>query len=176
MVASDGQLYLFDTAVAGPELLQPSLVRAARLDLSEGTWSRLPDSSILQTGPWLVSDHKLVNPSLGSVDGNGTWGQRYQFGGIFDTDSSTWTTLPNLPPSETYAGVIDRQDGVYVSPEGWVLDLETSRWTELPPRPDGHAVVQLETISAGRQLVIAGGASFGADATTLFTDVWVWTP
>ena len=175
---SGTHLYVFDhELVPNPNSEQPSLTRAARLDLSSRTWERLPDSEILGTGPWLADATFLVTPMLGSEDGGevNNWGRRYPYGGIFDTSTSTWLPLPTPRGGAHAAGVIGSRDALYFATGGSVLDLTSGSWIDLPRLPDAGSYTERTVLTAGSDAFVFGGVRWdGGTKGELLGDAWIW--
>ncbi len=178
MTWSGAHLYLFDhELVPNPGSDRPSLTRAARLDLVSGTWERLPDSEILGTGPWFGNGTTLVTPMPGSADGGevNNWGRGYPDGGIFDTATATWSSLPAPPPDAAGAGVIGSRDALFTASEGSLLDLETNSWIELSPIPGHRTDDERRVVSAGADAFVFGGVRWaGKGSGELLADAWIW--
>jgi hypothetical protein len=120
MVWTGRELVLLGNEVTPrPGSERPSVVRAAALDLATGEWRRLPDSEVLGYAPtWFWTGKRIVNPSLGSVDGGrvNNWGRSYSFGGVLDPLTGQWSPLPEPPPrpgprSRTATARLDRRPG-----------------------------------------------------------------
>jgi hypothetical protein len=160
----------------------------ARFDLASQTWTVLPDSAILTTGPWLVAGDLLVNPSLGCADGGGnSYGRCYPMGGIFDTATNAWRDLPPIDGlgDEPYGDdAVAVPSGAalsavsYVLDRGfWVLDVDAldsgaAVWSQLT-RPDG--VPPRPVIAVGPDLLLPPAAAWPADEPgQLLGDIWIW--
>jgi hypothetical protein len=189
MAWSGRELLLFDhELVPNPGAEEPALTRAAALDLESGSWRRLPDSEILATGPWVVVNGRLVNPTLGGADGGDDgWGRAYPYGGILDPASGEWAALPHPPGGEEDwgSGVLDTPGGVhtdsgghYFANRGWILDTSDNAWIEIPPLDTGELVTGRTVVAAGTDLLVFGGARWKANSVdaTLLADAWVWSP
>lgn len=190
MVAAGDSLYLFaKDLVASPGAgSTPSVARVARFDLASQTWTVLPDSEILTTGPWLVAGDLLVNPSLGCADGGGnSYGRCYPMGGIFDTATNAWRDLPPIDglgdePYGDDAVAITTGAALsavsYVLDRGfWVLDVDAldsgaavwsqvTRPDDVPPRP---------VIAVGPDLLLPPAAVWpDGESGRLLGDIWIW--
>lgn len=182
MVWTGRELVLFDRElVPDPGAQRPSVARAALVAdpfTAAPTWRRLADSEILQTSPWLVTGGRLVNPTLGGADGGqiGNYGRTYPNGGIVDLPTGRWSTLPPGPGRLESAGAFDDHDAVYTRPDGSVLDVARDRWFRLPRLPKGSETVGPTMVTAGRDLVLFGGAHWASDKGTLLDDGWIWAP
>lgn len=166
------ELVLFDKKlVPNPGQKEPSLTRAAALDLGTGSWRRLPDSQILYTGPWLLAGGRLVNPMLGEADGGevNNWGRAYPNGGILDPATGQWAPLPNPPAHGEGAGARSATSAIYFGLQGSVLDTATGTWEMLPVLPGGRRS-GYTLVAAGRDLLVFGGG-WGDD---LRNDTWLW--
>jgi hypothetical protein len=163
MAWADPHLYLFDKElVPNPGSEEPSIVRAARLDVGAGTWERLPDSGIIGGwSPWLVDGAQLVNPYLGSADGgevNG-WGKSYPMGGILDGATTTWLPLPDGAPQPEHEGAVTPVAGAlsgtsasFADIEGQVLDASSDTWLAMS-HPTGTATEFPPVVAVGRDAV-----------------------
>jgi hypothetical protein len=189
MAWSGRELVLFDhELVPNPGSEEPAVTRAAALDLESGSWRRLPDSAILTTAPWVLVGNRLVNPTLGGADGGDDgWGRTYPYGGILDLASSEWSALPHPPGEEedwasgvldTPGGVLTESGGHYFGDHGWVLDTTGNEWIPIPRRVDDQQLSGQTIASAGRDLLVFGGAQWkdnGFEAT-LLDEAWIWSP
>jgi hypothetical protein len=166
------ELVLFDKKlVPNPGQKEPSLTRAAALDLTTGTWRPLPDSQILYTAPWLLAGGKLVNPTLGDADGGevGNWGRAYPNGGSLDAATGQWAALPSPPAGGEAAGARSATSAIYIGLNGAVLDTTTGTWEALPKLP-GDRRSGYTLVAAGTDLLVFGGGR-GDD---LRNDTWLW--
>ncbi|GLI02240.1 Kelch repeat-containing protein [Phytohabitans aurantiacus] len=166
------ELVLFDKKlVPNPGQNEPSLTRAAALDLATGTWRLLPNSQILYTAPWLLSDGKLVNPTLGDADGGevGNWGRAYPNGGILDPATGQWAALPERPGGGETSGARSATSAIFTGLRGSVLDTTTGTWEPLPTLPGGRRS-GATYVAAGRDFLVFGGG-WGED---LRNDTWLW--
>lgn len=183
MAWSGQELLLFEhELVPNPGSEKPSLTRVAALDLETGSWRRLPDSEILATGPWVLDDERLINPTLGGADGGevGGWGRTYPYGGILEPANGQWSALPDAPRGDEDfgSGVLAESGGHYFGHQGWILDTSTSAWIEIPPLDGDRHVTGRTVVAAGSDLLVFGGARWkeqGFEAT-LLADAWVWSP
>jgi hypothetical protein len=187
MAWSGRELLLFEhELVLNPGAEEPALTRAAALDLESGSWRRLPDSEILATGPWVVVNGRLVNPTLGGADGGeeGNWGRAYPYGGILDPASGEWSELPHPPGGEedwgsgvldTPGGVLTESGGHYFANRGWVLDTSDDAWIEIPPLDTDELVTGRTVVAAGDDLLVFGGARWDSVGATLLADAWAWS-
>jgi hypothetical protein len=167
MVYTGARLVLFDhELVPNPGAKRPAVTRAAAYDPVSRRWSRLPDSEILSTDPWLVAGGRLVNPTVGSADGGtvGNWGRSYPHGGILDPVTGDWSPLPAAPGGPVRsAGARTASTAVYVDLTGLVLDVPTGSWLRIPDLPGGP-VLGAVVVAAGAELLVFAVA----DRT------WVW--
>ncbi|MFK3985202.1 hypothetical protein ACI2K4_33115 [Micromonospora sp. NPDC050397] len=174
---SGAELVLFGRElVPDPNGEKPAIARAAVLDPG-AVWRRLPDSTILSAGPWLLDEGRLVNPTLGGADGGrvDNWGATYPFGGILDVAGGRWSALPAPPGGVTVsAGARGRSNALYLDVDGWLLDTTTQRWVRVPdapdPEPTGHTLV-----AAGTEMLLFGGGRHDRPGGTLLNEVWVWS-
>ena len=189
MAWSGDELVLFDhELVPNPGAEEPSITRAAALDLDTGAWRRLPDSEILASGPWVTAGDRLVNPTLGGADGGevGNWGKTYAYGGILDPETGEWSALPDTPfEQDDYstfsAGVLAEDGGHYFGDQGWILDISTGTWIEIPPleAEQQGLVTARSVIGAGDDLFVFGGARWSDQSALegeLLADAWIWSP
>ncbi|MBM2614187.1 hypothetical protein JIG36_01280 [Actinoplanes sp. LDG1-06] len=167
------ELVLFDhELIPNPGAEGPTLTRAAVFDPGSRAWRRLPESPMLSTGPWLATGGRLVNPALGTEDGGevGNWGRDVPYGGILDPASGAWSPLPEAPSGG--GGALDGTSALYPGLVNHVLDTRSGQWQTVPAPPgddtSGHTVV-----TAGRELVLFGGAH---KHKTLVGTTSIWTP
>jgi len=172
------ELVLFDhELVSNPGAEKPTITRAAALDLTAGSWRRLPDSAILATAPWLTAGDKLINPMLGGADGGqiGNWGRTYPYGGSVTPATGVWSSLPNPPAGDTpAAGARTGTTAVYFGDSGVVLDTTIGAWQAVPTVPGGR-VTGRTIVAAGVRMVVFGGARWDASPAVV-GDAWIWTP
>jgi hypothetical protein len=181
MVWTGDELVLFGAElVPNPGAEEPAVVRAAALDLATGSWRRLPDSEILSSGPWLVADGVLVNPSLGGADGGETnnWGRFYPNGGRLDPATGEWSPLPEPPAGVEYAaGAFGSSTAVYTGVREAVLDVNANRWVGLPGVPDIAFESSHTVVAAGTDLVAFGGVYWASMVEPELTNqLWIWSP
>ena len=185
MVWTERELVLLgNEVVPSPGAEQPSLIRAAALDLATGQWRRFPDSEILGYAPtWFWAGERIVNPSVGSIDGGqvNNWGRSYPFGGALDPVTGQWSPLPDPPPElvpdprgEPPGWVVGAVAGgdMVVGIQGVALDVATETWAQLE-RPTGGADELQTTVWAEDRLFVWGGVR---EAATLVDQGWTWTP
>lgn len=161
---------------------EPSLVRAAALDLGTRTWRRLQDTAQLGF-PITAADGLLVNPDLNGADGgevNG-WGRRYPFGGILDARAGRWLPLPDPPERGEFvqtAGILWSNGAAFMSDHGWALDLTTGTWLDVPAY-DETLRTQQTVVAAGRALLVFGGARWSSETPfdgELIGSARLWEP
>jgi hypothetical protein len=182
---SGRELILFaKDLVPNPGSERPALVRAAALDLGEGTWRPLPDSETLGAGRWVAVQGRLFDPALGGADGgevNG-WGRTYPNGGILDPASGEWSSLPDPPTTgdpparELGSGILTASGGEYWGHRGWILDATGERWIEIPVLDDRDAMVSRTAVAAGDALLVFGGTRWAGRQGTLLDEAWIWSP
>ncbi|RKR92527.1 hypothetical protein BDK92_6968 [Micromonospora pisi] len=184
----------FDRAVAwtGTELVlfgrelsadangrKPAGARAAALDPAGGDWRRLPDSRILSTGPWLLVDGRLVNPTLGGADGGrvDNWGTTFTYGGVLDPGTGRWSALPDTSGAgQLSAGARGASTAVYVDVTGSVLETTTGRWIRVPKVPGGEVSGRTLVAAGADMLLFGGGRRDGAGHSgALIDQVWIWS-
>lgn len=175
------ELVLVGSAHVGRKAAEPPLARAAALRVGAGRWRRLPDSETILYGyHWVRVGPRLINPALGDGGGEYRWGRPH--GGILDPARGLWSDLPNPPaagPSEFGVGVLTRTRGHYFSAHGWVLDTSRDRWSRIPRLGPNRTHIGGRTVtSAGRQLIVFGGARFDRTAPggRLLDTTWIWSP
>jgi len=181
MVWASPHLYLFEKElVPQPGSDGPSLTRVARLRAGSTEWERLPDSEIIGSAPWYAEGDLLVNPRLGGADGGqGDWGRTYPNGGVLNTATKTWTSLPKAS-SESSTGVVGTRRGlIYGGYEGLLLDLASMTWIDMPGIPsdgsaDDDSYTSRTVIPAGRNAVAFGGARWSKAEGELLGDAWIW--
>lgn len=138
----------------------PSLVRAAVLDLQTMTWRRLPDSEQLGGG-FTWTGTRLVAPSLGRSDGAAAedisdYGRYYDNGGTLDPTTGTWGNLPNAPEELTGGWPVYAINGPRIATEGYLYDDDAETWTRIP-RPDGGPDSPGSAAWTGDALIVFGG-------------------
>lgn len=184
----DGRaLYLFakDVTPSPGGESGPALVTAARLD--DSGWSRLPTADAIGFWSVIVDDDRLVSPRLGCADGGDTngYGRCIPYGAVFDTDSLTWSELPDAPGrgqrDAASAGAVTAESVLLFGLGHPMLDLRTDTWFELPhidEEPEDGTVVQRTIAGAGPYGFAFGGARFGPDdpGGVLLGGAWLWSP
>jgi hypothetical protein len=183
LVWSGRELILFAHAPeSNPNSRTPSLARVAAYDFATETWRLLPTSPLLTSGPWFATgDGRLVNPTLGSADGGevNNWGRSVPNGGILDPTAGSWSGLPTQPAGDDQfsAGVLTSTDAQYFGTSGWLLDLEAGRWLEIPRLPDDDFPSGYAVAAAADDLVVFGGALWGAGSRGELTNATrLWSP
>jgi hypothetical protein len=169
--AFEGELYQFDHALDhAPN--EPHLTRVAQYSERNG-WQRLDDLPMLSTGPWFrIDDTRLAVLTPGREDGGATnsWNRSVPWGGVFDTDSHTWSELPEGAVGRI-AGAFTDDGASYPAPVngfgGAVLDTVRNRWIEVPPLRHHPASV----VAAGRDAFAFGGVD---DDGVLVEGAWIW--
>ncbi len=179
MVWNGTELFLFDhELISDPNGEKPAITRVAALAPATGSWRRLPDSGLLSTGPWLVTDGRLVNPTIGSADGGrvNNWGRAYPYGGSLDPRTGIWSPLPASPWADQAAGARGPSAAMFVDATGAVLDTADDRWRLLPALPDSH-LAGATVLAAGTALLVFGGVRWNAAGTigTLSNRTWLLT-
>ncbi len=168
--------------VPQPGAEEPSVARAAALDLESGVWRRLPDSESLGVGGVAV-DGRIVNPRLGWADGGevNNWGRAYPYGGILDPATGEWSALPNAPSGqdEVSAGLLAGGRAHYTGDHGWVRDLDAGEWRWIPPRPgtgdqDASITSGDSIASVGEALFVFGGVRWDDLDPEWVDEAWLW--
>jgi hypothetical protein len=185
MVAVGDDVFLFEhELVPNPGSERPALTRAARYDLDRGVWERRADSEILGAGPWFTEGGMLVNAALGEADGGqvNNWGRFYPEGGVYDSSTDTWSSLPNPPRQSSVvveSGVIGEFHAWFSAAEGTVLDWVTGEWIAIPRLPD--ATDSYETspynrtvVAAGTDLFVFGGERWDHGTGSVLDAGYVW--
>ena len=168
--------------LTGPKLTRspngedgPSYVRAATLDLTSRTWTRLPDQTqVVSSGlerTW-DGDH-VVSPYLQTVNGGDTngFGRDIDTGGLLDVRTGQWAALPLPPPAGAgrYVAVSERW---ITADAGLVLDTRRMRWIPLPDH-DGTVDQGASAAWVGDVLVAWGGGRGSADLVATGS---TWSP
>jgi hypothetical protein len=181
MVWAGGQLVLLALdLVESPGSAEPSLYRAAALDLESNTWRRLPDSEIAGGyGPWSAVGSRVINPSVGTSDGGevNDWGREYPHGGVLDLATGRWSALPPAvgePEPSRYASMPAAGDAALLVGQGWALDPAAGRWEPLAPPEGAGEEGQAAAVGDGRYH-LWGGVRWSADGE-LTDQGWTWTP
>ena len=163
MVWADGALVLLDVEhVPQPNSAEPSLYRAAALDLDTGAWEELPAPDIVgNSATWFVLGDLVVNPTIGELDGgevNG-WGRSVPVGGILDLTSRAWQPLPRHRDGAQWVfGPTVADAHRIVLADGWLFDGEV--WERLPrPPTDAFGASAL----AGDSVLVWGGVRWSDD-------------
>jgi hypothetical protein len=139
----------------------PSLARAAVLDLKTMTWRRLPDSEQLGATGFTWTGSRLVDPRLGRSDGAAAedisdYGRYYDNGGTLDPQTGTWGRLPNAPEELTGGWPVYAIDGPRIATDGYLYDDAAERWTRTP-EPEGGPESPGSAVWAGDNLIVFGG-------------------
>jgi hypothetical protein len=157
--------------VPNPNSEEPSLYRAAALDLASDSWRRFPDSEILGGWPtWFPTTGAVVNPALGIADGGETnnWGRHYPNGGMLDPEAAEWSPLPAAPSeSGGFTGPAAADDRVILNGQGWLLDVRAGTWTNVPAPPDQGPAEFAEghTVAVGDGVLYTwGGVTWDSDS------------
>lgn len=166
--SDDGStLFLFAASIerAGEPTEEKNL--AARLDLSSGRWTALPNSPSRGYRAWGVDDVIVLEPHFGGT------------GGIFDPADETWSTLPS-PPGERgrqhiVAGALGPRDSVYEDAAGSILDVAARQWITVPAVDERDIYPQSSVTAVGRDLFVFGGALWNGSRGRLLGDAWMWT-
>jgi hypothetical protein len=163
--------------VPNPNSDEPSLYRAATLDLATGSWRRLADSEVLGGSlTWFAVDGTVVNPMLGTADGGevNNWGRQVPFGGVLDPQANSWSPLPE-PPSETdgFPGRAAADERAIFNGQGWIVDVPTSTWTHVPAPRDGPHEGHAVALGDGR-LYAWGGVAWDSSGGTLSAAGWTF--
>lgn len=166
----DGVLLLAIPKIDVPRPDRPRVFHAARYNHAENSWRNLPASMIPgYADTWYRHESKIVNPTLGSVDGGTVdrFDRAYALGGVLDVDSQRWLALPpfeDLPVGSGSSPVAAGEDWV-ISSVGAVdaplaaLELETLAWRPLPTTPI-ISRTGVGRIVVGDRVVMWGGADF----------------
>lgn len=138
----------------------PSLVRAAVLDLQTMTWQRLPDSEQLGGG-FTWTGTRLVAPTLGRSDGAAAenisdYGRYYDNGGTLDPSTGTWGNLRDAPKELTGGWSAYAIDGPRIASDGYLYDDDAQTWTRIP-EPNGALDSPGSAVWAGNDLIVFGG-------------------
>lgn len=163
----------------------PSFVRGAVLD--GDTWAELPTADSVSFWSAIVDNHRIVSPELGCVDGGevNNYGRCISQGAVFDSQTRTWTPLPNEPhrgEKDVFGSGAVTSDSVLLTSLGHpMLDLVTDTWFTMPTIPDDYddgAFVQRNFAGAGPYGFAFGGSVFGPDQPSgaLLDDAWIWRP
>lgn len=160
--------------VGGPDVpnpgagSNPSLVRAAVLDLQTMIWRRLPDSEQLGGG-FTWTGTRLVAPNLGRSDGAAAedisdYGRYYDNGGTLNPVSGMWGRLPNAPEEMSGGWSAYAIDGPRIAAGGYLYDDAKERWTPIP-KPDGGPDSPGSAVWAGDTLLVFGGRDHNENET-----------
>jgi hypothetical protein len=182
IVATDrGLLLLAHALVPDPGAGdRPSIVLAALLDRTTGTWERLPDSDQLGGGHWAAFGDRVVDATVGSVDGGGPepgdYGREVPIGGVLDLSTKSWSRLPAAPRESGRGWVVEAPGPRLIASGGWFYDDADSTWTAVP-RPPGGPERPGPAVWAGDRLVVVTGMRDGQDYDRIrHLGVWTWSP
>jgi heat shock protein HslJ len=164
--------------------VEPSFVRAAMFDPATGQWvRRLDDSEIVGGWRWTWTGRRLVDASLGEIDGGevNNYGRSYPLGGVLDLSAGGWAPLPDPPPSSVEvdpaaagAWPVEAVGGPFTALEGWIYDDRDESWTRLHP-PDGAPTEPGSAVWAGDRLVVLGGIDYADDQNgELAAGAWLY--
>ncbi len=123
----------------------------------------------------------IVFPHSGEADGGQTnnWGRSYPHGGIYNTETDTWSTLPEPARDDGFpiAGVLGPDAAAYRNEHGAVLDTAHLSWITIPNLPTtGGEVFNRTIVAAGSDLFIFGGEVWTDTSGSLLSDAYLWRP
>lgn len=157
----------------------PSLVLAARLERSTGTWTRLPDSDQLGGWRWAWTGRHLVDPTLGGADGGevGNYGRTIPYGGVLDPATGRWSRLPGAPAELSGGWTVEALGGSRLAAGGWIFDDADETWTRVP-RPEGAPAHPGDAVWADGRLVVIGGVDHPDESEpgVLSPNAWTSSP
>lgn len=182
---NEDRLYLFAKAITPSPggASGPALVNAAALE--GGTWRELPTGQVLGFWGVITDGDRVVAPELGCADGGevNSYGRCIPHGAVFDTETDTWTELPDAPSrgdeDVASSGAFTADEVLLTSLGHHMLDLTSDTWLEMPSIDDDDgAVVERTFAGVGPYGFAFGGARFDEDdfAGELLGDAWLWTP
>jgi hypothetical protein len=140
--------------------------QAARFDLAERRWHRLPDVDVWGCGCWFASGDLVVSPTteLRSASGPYLPDDGRSLGGVLDLATETWSELAPVGP--VGRAVVDSSRQNYVGPAGdWIAAGErlyapaAGAWHAVPPAPD--SAWDRATVWTGDEIVTWGGTAEG---------------
>lgn len=169
----DGLLLFALDLVPDPNGVEPSLYRAAALDLDTDVWRQLPDSEVVGGSlTWFPVTGAVVNPALATSDGGATntWGRHYPHGGVLDLDTDTWSPLPVAPSAAPgLSGPPAADERVIFNGQGWLLDTRTDAWLPVP-RPRGAPDEGSAVAVGDGDVYVWGGATWDPAGGTAPTE------
>lgn len=182
----DGAVLLASALVPNPGV-EPPVVDAARLDVTTGAWTELPDGDLISGSGFRQVGDQLVSALEGSADGGETnnWGREIGYAGLLDLVSGTWSELPERAERDPLDGfmVPGEVSGECTIVSGaWVLDVPTLTWGRVPDLPadehlQGQSAAFADTAEGG-VVLLWGGSAWPRDTMAggdLIADGWMWT-
>ena len=97
-------------------------------------------------------------------------------GVLFDTRVGRWQRLPSAPSGQRSSGVRGTRSALYTAFGGQLLDVVDGRWTPVPRPPRGAGLGRFDRagVTAGLDMVIAGGYRWREGQAEFPTGVWIW--
>jgi hypothetical protein len=174
MHALDGSLYLLDHAPEDRAVpIPPTAVRLARFTLNDGAWRVLPSTESFNIAATYAGEGLLVNPG-GPND--------RPWPAIFDVVAGLWRDLPAMPVPQGAGGVLGRNSGRVISPNGVFFDAVSETWVEAPDLPVSwpasigrHEALQTfrNSMIAGNDIMQYGGLSWGDSRAEQIKETWI---
>jgi len=178
VVVVDDGLYLFAQDIEpNPGSEMPSLLRVAKLDVSQGIWEQRADSQILGDTNPVVIGSDIVFAVAGQANGGETnnWGRYYPYGGIYNIDKDQWSTLPEAAIDRSFniAGVINDDKAGYHFAQGAILELDQWSWITIPTLSSSDAQGRT-VVAAGKDLFVFGGEKFNDAQGVVLDQSYLW--
>jgi len=174
MHALDGSLYLLDYAPEdGAVPIPPTAVRLARFTPGDRAWQVLPSTESFNIAATYAGEGLLVNPG-GPND--------RPWPAIFDVVAGLWRDLPAMPVPQGAGGVLGRNSGRVISPNGVFFDAVSETWVEAPDLPVSwpasigrHEALQTfrNSMIAGNDIMQYGGLSWGDSRAEQIKETWI---
>lgn len=145
---------------------------AARYDLKQQRWTRLPDADTTLAGRWVWAGTRLVLVG-GGLDANG---ESEGTGLALDPVAGHWSVLRDQPAGTEYGWPVDAANGPVIAAAGWLYDDRTEHWRSVP-RPPGGPTQPGPAVWVGDRIVVAGGVVRGEGSPSrLSGQIWISEP
>lgn len=173
IVGVDDGVILFAIPKSDVPPNRPRVFHAARYGFATREWRLLAPSSIPgYANAWYRSGQKIINPTLGSVDGGevNAFDRPYELGGVL-VDEANWMRLPafrELPVGSGSSPIAGSERWVVVSIGAAdtplaILNLENLKWGEAPATALASRT-GVGSVVVDDRLLLWGGADFDLPA------------